>query len=102
MKIDNIENIITPVGFMHIDTEGWEIEVLKGSHNILNNKKNNFILICECWTDNVADREKKIGRTSNIMSNTPENDILKLINKYKFEKLENIIDNECNLVFKIN
>ena len=48
MKIDDIEKIIEPVGLIHIDTEGWEIEVLRGCHNILSNQINHFILITEC------------------------------------------------------
>ena len=44
--------------------------------------------------------KKKKGRTYNIMSNTPKK--IYLINKYKFERLEDIIDAETNLAFKIN
>lgn len=102
LKLDNIKNIITPVGLMHIDTEGWEIEVLRGSHNILNNKKNSFILICEYWSDKISKIQKKKGRAYNIIRETPRKDILKLINKYNFKQLEDIIDEESNLVFKIN
>ena len=36
------------------------------------------------------------------MSFTPRKDILRLINKYNFEQLEDIIDKDENLVFKIN
>ena len=102
MKIDSIQNILEPVGLMHVDTEGWEIEVLKGCHNILNNKKNCFILICEYWSDKIAKREKKRGRALNIMRETPRKDILMLVSKYNYEQLKDIIDDSNNLVFKIN
>ena len=102
MKLDSIESIITPIGIMHIDTEGWELEVLKGSHNLLNNKKNCFILVCECWPDETALEQKERGRAYDVMSATPKKDTLNLISKYDFERLEDIIDLDENLVFRIN
>lgn len=103
IKIDDINNIIEPVGLMHVDTEGWEIEVLKGSNKILNNEKNSLILICECWSDKIAKSEKNRGRSYNIMSATPRKDILNLISKYNFKQLEDIIDSEDeNIAFRIN
>jgi FkbM family methyltransferase len=102
MKIDDIEKIIQPIGLIHIDTEGWEIEVLSGCHNILSNQINHFILIAECWSDSVAREQKKRGRTNNIVSNTPRNNIINLISKYKFKQLSDIIDKDINLVFQIN
>lgn len=102
LRLDDIQNELINIGMIHIDTEGWEIEVLKGSHNILNNIKNNFILICECWSDDEAIKQKKRGRTNNILSINPRKDILNLINKYNFERLDDIVDKQTNLVFKIN
>jgi FkbM family methyltransferase len=103
IKLDNIENIITPIGLIHIDTEGWELEVLKGLHNILSMKNNNFILICECWNDKISKKQNNLGRTNGILTITPEKDILNLMNKYiNVVRLENITDKEKNIVFKIN
>jgi len=102
MKMDDIQKIIEPVGLMHVDTEGWEIEVLLGSHNILSNQLNHFILIAECWSDSVAREEKRHGRTNNILSESPRNDIINLVSHYKFKQLSDIIDKEINLVFQIN
>lgn len=102
IRLDDIQNELINIGLIHIDTEGWEIEVLKGAHNILNNIKNTFILICECWDDDVAKRQKNLGRTNKLLSTNPKKDILKLIEKYNYKRLEDIVDGETNLVFKIN
>jgi len=102
IKIDDIHKLIKPVGLIHIDTEGWEIEVLKGCHEILSDKTNSFILIAECWSDTVATHEKERGRTNNIMSNTPKDDILDLISKYEYTRLPDISDKDINIVFGIN
>ena len=102
MKIDDIQKIIEPVGLMHIDTEGWEIEVLRGCHNILSNKINKLVLIAECWNDSVAREEKRRGRTNNIVSNSPRTDIINLVSKYTFKQLPDIIDRDDNIVFQIN
>ena len=105
MRLDDIQNILMPIGLMHIDTEGWELEVLKGSHQILKSVngegiKEGLILICECWSDDISMNEKKRGRAYNIMSETPRKDILNLINNYNFNQLDDIIDLDTNLVFK--
>lgn len=102
MKIDDIQKIIEPIGLMHVDTEGWEIEVLRGSHNILSNQLNHFILIAEYWSDSVARTEKRRGRTNNIVSDSPRNDIINLVSKYKCHQLSDIIDRDENVVFQIN
>ena len=102
MKLDDVEDLITPVGLMHVDTEGWELEVLKGAHNILSNTKNNMYLICECWTDTVSEIQSINGRTNGILSITPEKDIINIIKNYKYVRLDDIIDKETNLVFKLN
>lgn len=102
LKIDNIYDLIKPIGIMHVDTEGWEIEVLKGCHNILNNKNNSFLLICEYWDDDIAKNEKLRGRTNNIISFTPKTQLLNLLKNYNTKHLQDIIDMDSNIVFKIN
>lgn len=101
MRMDDIQDIIKPIGLMHVDTEGWELEVLKGSHNILSKTDNSFILICECWISSIAEKQIRKGRTNGIMSSNPKKDIISIISKYNYEKLEDINDEELNLVFKI-
>ena len=102
LKLDDIENEISPIGLIHSDIEGWELEMIKGCHNILNNKKNKFILICECWEDWVVKYKKRTCVFNNMISLTPEKSIIELISNYNYKQLENINDNEKNLVFKIN
>lgn len=102
IKIDDIQKIIEPVGLMHIDTEGWEVEVLRGCHNILSNQINKLVLIAESWSDSTAIQQKRRGRTNNIVSNSPRTDIINLISKYTFKRFPDIIDKDDNIVFQIN
>jgi len=100
IKLDDLRHVLSPIGIIHIDTEGWEIEVLKGSHKVLSNECTGLILICECWSDTVSINEKERGRSHNVISITPRKDILNIVNEYKFEQLDDIIDLDTNLVFK--
>ena len=47
ISIDDVKDLINPIGIMHIDTEGCEGLVLKGSHNVLNDPKNKMYIIVE-------------------------------------------------------
>ena len=89
IKLNDIYEILGNVGLMHIDTEGWEPEVLKGATNVL---KNTIYLIAECWTN-----EQSITRG---FSEDPESEIINNINE-KYKRLDDIIDCERNLVFKL-
>lgn len=93
--LDDIKNEIEPVGFMHIDVEGWEPKVLNGAQSILNNCNNKIILFAECWDKNTSIR---LG-----FSNDPEKSILNELKHHNYERLEDYIEmGEKNLVFKIN
>jgi len=93
--LNDICESINPVGIMHIDTEGWEADVIRGSSKLLNNKNNaNLHIIAECWSNEVS-----IMRG---FSNNPENDIINEIKKYNYKQLDDIHDEDRNLVFRIN
>lgn len=91
ITLNSIKDIIELVGFMHIDVEGWESKVLEGSTDILSNESNKIFIIAECW-DNLT--SKRLGFSEN-----PEQDILNIINNYKYTRQEDLIDQEKNLVF---
>lgn len=94
IKLDDMEKELTPIGFMHVDVEGWEPKVLKGAWNILENKKNQMYMVVECWS--VSD---SIARN---FSDTPEEDILKEMNKHSYVRKPDFIDGQRNLVFTLN
>lgn len=102
LKLNDIKDIISPVGIMHIDTEGWELSVLQGASEILNDKNNDMYIIAECWDNNTSEAQIKSGRAKGIISSTPENDIINEMSKYSIIRLDNIIDEDRNLVFKVN
>ena len=54
ITLDSINDQIEPVGFMHIDVEGWESKVLQGANAIINN--NNTVIITECWDSSTSTR----------------------------------------------
>lgn len=87
LKLDYRENIL------HIDVEGWEPKVLRGAHNLINNARCSTVIV-ECWTS-----EQSIERG---FSETPQHDILYEMKQFNnASRLDDIIDNERNLVFKI-
>jgi len=90
ISLDSINNQIEPVGFMHIDVEGWESKVLEGANTIINN--NNTIIVTECWDPATSLR---LGFNEN-----PEKQILDVMNQHKkYKQLPDIVDHERNLVF---
>ena len=97
IKLDDIKNTIEPVGYMHIDVEGWEPKVLSDAHSILTNRNNKMILFMECWD---SEYSKSRGFSSN-----PENDILNELKNFNYVKLEHYIDKtegDKNIVLKVN
>lgn len=91
ITLNSIKDIIEPLGFMHIDAEGWESKVLEGSSDVLDNDNNKIFIIAECW-DNLT--SKRLGFSAN-----PELDILNIMKKYKYIRQTDLIDQEKNLVF---
>jgi len=81
IKLDSIRSVLEPIGFMHIDVEGWETRVLEGSNEILKNKNNKMHIIAE------------------YLSVQEKNKILNLMNNYEFNRDEDLIDGPSNLVF---
>ena len=91
LTLDEFADIIGNVGFIHVDVEGWESNVLKGANKLLSSS-NLFILILECWTNYES---KQRGFSEN-----PERDILDILKMYSnLIQLNDINDCERNLCF---
>ena len=100
--IDEYEDIINPVGFMHVDTEGWEAAVLRGSHRVLKNPENKMYLIAEYWSGYMAKKQLDRGRSHGVATATPKDDILSVLNKYNIDRQPDIHIGDRNLFFKVN
>ena len=100
--LNELKDTIEPIGFIHIDTEGWETAVLQGASNILSNPINKMILVVECWDNRTALYQMYKKRSPGIISPTPEKDILEEVNKYDTIKIGTILEEEYNIFFKVN
>lgn len=102
IRLDDIQSELEPIGYIHIDTEGWDCAVLKGSHKILDNPKNSpMYIIVECWNENVAKNEFERGRAKGVATPTPKKDIMNEMGSYKDIKLiDELVYHDINLVFK--
>jgi len=50
IKLDDVQGQVEPVGFLHIDVEGWEAKVILGAQKIIQNPINRICIVAECWT----------------------------------------------------
>ena len=87
---------------MHVDTEGWEVNVLKGANKILSNINNKMHIILECWDKNTSKNQYNEGRTNGILSLDPEKSIDNEIKKYNYKRLDDLYDLDNNIIFKLN
>lgn len=101
IALDDIAFTISPVGLMHVDVEGWEASVLKGSSKLLNDPQNQCHVLLECWDEATSLGEFVRGRVKGVMSATPEKDIVDEMQKFNHVRLPDIVEHEKNLVFRI-
>jgi FkbM family methyltransferase len=81
VSLDSLEQQLGKIGFIHVDIEGWESEMLLGSDKIL--KNNDPIIILECWCN--EDSIKK------GFSKNPEQDIVNIMKKYdKYVRMDDM------------
>lgn len=100
--LDEYSDKIEPIGFIHIDTEGWETAVLRGASNILANPINKMVVVTECWDNHTALQQINNKRAFGVASETPENEILEEINKYNTTKIGTMFEGEYNIFFRVN
>lgn len=102
IKLNDIENEIIPVGFMHIDTEGWEKYVLLGASNILNNKINKMYVIVEYWGIGGTKVIKDKNFCKGVLNDNPRKELLLLTKKFNCKVIDILRCIEKNLVFTVN
>ena len=99
-QLDDFYALIHPIGFLHIDVEGWEAKVLSGASKLLSlsaeeaaeNSPQCYIL-AETFND------KEARRRGPEFSLTHEEDILEAMSNLPFIRGEDVVDGERNLFF---
>lgn len=93
-KLDDYFEAIHPVGFLHIDVEGWEAKVLRGASKLLTSVSSRCYILAETFNPREA-RRRGPG-----FSQTHEEDILEVMSNFpSFSRGEDVIDGERNLFF---
>ena len=88
--LDNYRDVLSPVGHLHLDVEGWEASVIKGARNLLH--ENRCTLLAEVWGPEDA---KKRG-----FSTTAEEDIDTQMRKHPhFQRAGFIRDGNTNVLY---
>jgi FkbM family methyltransferase len=123
ISLDSMKDDIMPLGFLHLDVEGWESQALLGASAILQQTLSNSYIICEVWDKKDRMRRKKAIESqtqygTNIPSNSlcddghgekeqhnakyisPENELVSIMSKYpQFQRQDDIVDQDHNLFF---
>lgn len=101
IRLDDIAGDISPIGCVHIDTEGWECHVLKGMQSILNDVGNKgMYIIAECWSDKVSRDQFIRGRAAGVLSDKHETCLHQELSSYNHLKfVKRLVDRDENIVF---
>ena len=83
IKMDSIKEIVNPVGYIHIDTEGWDSRVIDGSYEII--KKNLPPIFCELSNKEYETSNIRVIKTLKEINNNYEQITDLNINKQKFK-----------------
>lgn len=96
-RLDDFYDVIHPLGFLHLDVEGWEASALKGASALLSSSGTNSgrcYILAECFTYEQA-RRRGPG-----FSLVQEHDIMSVMMKFpEFARGEDLVDEETNLFF---
>lgn len=100
INLDSLYETLHPVGFFHLDVEGWESRVISGAKFLLSAVSSTTYLVAEVWEDKNA----RIGRdgvlTIRGFSPTPIKDIEGVMKDHEaFVRGEDIMDQERNLFY---
>ena len=107
ITLDSMYDVLHPVGFFHLDVEGWESRVLSGASRLLRSVVSSpstssacCYVVAEVWEE----RNARIGRdgvlTIRGFSPVPIKDIEVVMREHgHFVRGEDIVDQERNLFF---
>lgn len=95
-RLDDFYDVIHPLGFLHLDVEGWEAAALEGASTLLSSSESGgrCYILAECFTYEEA-RRRGPG-----FSLVQEHDIMSVMMKFpEFTRGDDLVDEETNLFF---
>lgn len=96
-RLDDFFDLIHPIGFLHIDVEGWEAKVLAGASKLLTVTANDDENMCYILAETFNHKEARSRGPE--FSQTHEEDILEVMSTFSFSRGEDVVDGERNLFF---
>jgi FkbM family methyltransferase len=98
-RLDDYYDQIHPLGFLHIDVEGWEARVIAGASSLLTASENSTAVISQCYVLAETFSKKEARSRGPGFSETHEDDVLKVMREFSFTRGEDVVDIERNLFF---
>jgi FkbM family methyltransferase len=98
-RLDDYYDQIHPLGFLHIDVEGWEARVIAGASSLLTASENSTAATSQCYILAETFSKKEARSRGPDFSETHEDDIMKVMKGFSFTRGEDVIDIERNLFF---
>ncbi len=104
ISLDSMMEEILPLGFLHLDVEGWEVEALRGADKILKETNNVCYVVCEVW--DIKDKKRRHLAVRDTLTEDgdgePGHGVLTSMAAYpQFERLPDIVDQDRNMFFKV-
>jgi FkbM family methyltransferase len=88
ITLDSLRDLILPLGFLHVDVEGWEARALEGCKQVLSETTATCWVVAEVW------------ETRKGLSEDPEKAIEAVMNQHShFHRGDDLVDRERNLVY---
>ena len=91
---------IKPLGFLHLDVEGWETYALRGSVVALRGVDNTCFIVCNLWDERDRKRRHIPLRDADGFG-PPCGDVLAAMAEHPdFERIDNILDQDSNMCLR--
>ena len=99
-RLDDYFDLIHPLGFLHIDVEGWEARVIDGACSLLSTNDATVGTTWQCcYVVAETFSKKEARRRGPGFSETHEEDILNAMSPFSFTRGDDVVDTERNLFF---
>ena len=98
--LDLVLDKINPLGFLHLDVEGWDTYALLGAGEALRGIDNTCFVVCEVWYERYRKRRHLFHRDAYGFRPPYDNVISAIVEYPNFEYIYNIVDQDRNLGFR--
>ena len=95
--LDFVLDKIKPLGFLHLNMEGWDTYTLCGPGVALPGVDYISFVVCEVWDERDSKRRHIALRDANGFGPTCDNVLTAMAEHPNFERIDNIIDQDRNL-----